>query len=236
MWLTIGCCFSAILFLCYYFLPSPFLTCLEYFYPQVIFRHTTHEKVVALTIDDGPKGESTSAILDLLKKYNAKATWFIIGSHCIRFDPYNHLLNRMIKEGHQLGNHTYMDRLTLKLSYWQIRGELQSVKRTIDSVCGDHDQLFRPGGGLFNTKVVKAALDEKHKVIIGNNYPHDGERLLRMITPSWWYAWYILKKLNPGDIIILHDLPTSLPTLQVILPELQRRGYRIVTVTQLLDT
>lgn len=233
MWFLVVC---ALLFLCYYFLPSPFLTFLEYWYPQVVFRHRTQEKIVALTIDDGPKGKTTEAILDLLKQHQATATWFVIGDHISKFDPELCLLNRMIKEGHQLGNHTYFDRLSLRLSYWQLRREIACVRRMIGQVTSDQDQLFRPGGGLFNTTLLKAVTDEGYKTIIGNNYPHDGESLLRLITPNWWYAWYILKKLSPGDIIILHDLPTTLPTLQVILPELQRRGYRVVTVKQLLDT
>lgn len=209
---------------------------MEYFYPNVIFRHHTKEKIVALTIDDGPNNKTTSLILDLLSKYQAKATWFVIGDHINHSDPHHSLLDRMVKEGHQLGNHTYLDRLSLRLSSLTLQREIREVEGIIRSVSGDHDKLFRPGGGLFSRKMVDIATKEGHKTIIGSNYPHDGERLLRMITPDWWYAWYILKKLSPGDIIILHDLPTTLPTLQVILPELQRRGYRVVTVTQLLDT
>ena len=73
-------------------------------------------------------------------------------------------------------------------------------------------------------------------LILGNNYPHDGERLLRMITPNWWYAWSILYRLRPGDIIILHDLPETIKTLEIILPEIRRRGYQMMTVSQLVAT
>ncbi len=220
----------------YYFLPTWLIALLERWYPQVVFRHATHEKIVALTIDDGPKSETTHKILDLLKKYNTKATWFIIGQHVIQNDPSYHLLKRMVKEGHQLGNHTWYDRLSLQLSNRDLGRELSGVKRIIKAVAGDHTKIFRPGGGFFNQRMIDCVTQRNYKLILGSNYPHDGERILRWLTPIAWYHWFILKRISPGDIIILHDVDTALPTLEVVIPELLKRGYKIVTVSQLLSS
>lgn len=139
----------------------------------------------------------------------------------------------MVKEGHELANHTWYDRASLRLSDRQLKVEISLVD-TILKALGQEPKLFRPGGGFFNQKMIKTVTDLDYLLILGSNYPHDGERILRLITPTAWYQWSILNKVSPGDIIILHDVETAIATLEVIIPKLLEQGYKITTVSQLL--
>ncbi|EXJ87874.1 hypothetical protein A1O1_04801 [Capronia coronata CBS 617.96] len=91
-------------------------------------------------------------------------------------------------------------------------------------------KYFRPGSGFFNTSMRKLTADLHNRIVLGSIYPHDAQ------ISSWRLnAWHILSMARAGGIIVCHDRPWTAPMLRAVLPELKRRGYRVVTVTELLN-
>ena len=190
-------------------------------------------KEIALTFDDGPHPESAQEILDVLKARNIKATFFLVGS---RIKEHPEIVRRMIEEGHVVGNHT-QDHLRLcDLNPRQIANEIEDCEINFErAVPGRQMRLFRPPGMRFNSDVLAAirrlgyvmvGWDEAAKDFISAEHPHADPNLVRE---------RILSQLEDGSIILLHDIPSTAEVLAPVLDEIERRGYRFVTVTEMLN-
>lgn len=188
----------------------------------------TTQRCVALTFDDGPDPVKTPQILRVLAEHNVKATFFVTGE---RVHQYPELAQRIVDEGHLLGNHHWRDERTISLP----------VEDIVYGLCDTHDLIakhqpqtsfFRPGVGFYN-KTVKFAMTARNNytIVLGDVYPHD------VVTGHWprLIAFYILWHVRPGSIVILHDkecLPTE-KTLSLVIPALKRRGFAFSTLIKL---
>lgn len=96
---------------------------------------------------------------------------------------------------------------------------------------GPKHQYFRPGSGLFNTQMRAMVARLGYRMVLGSVYPHDPQ------IPYWWLnAWHILSMARNGGIVVCHDRRSwTIPMLKKVLPELRRRGYRVVTISELLE-
>ncbi len=198
---------------------------------NIIKEADTKEKVIALTFDDGPSPSFTSKILDLLKIYNAKGTFFIIGEQAEKMPD---LVKRQIKEGHEIGNHMYRHREVFQMPIPEIKADLEQSNQVIRSITGKKIRLYRPTSGYYNESIVGMAWGLEYLVVLWSIDSKDWSGL----KPSS-IALKILKTVKPGSIILFHDLggyrDTTVKTLEIILPELARRGYRCLTISQLLE-
>nr|WP_138493172.1 polysaccharide deacetylase family protein [Paenibacillus pinistramenti] len=200
---------------------------------EIVWEVPTTDKVVALTFDDGPDPEKTPAILNLLKQYDAKATFFVVGN---RVEQYPDILLEEFREGHEIGNHTY------KHTYFNMiknaRTMPEEISRTEDSIfalTGQRTTLFRPPGGYYNSQLIDYTKSHGYLAVLWS-WHQDTRDWARpgvgRITDK------VLRNLHSGDIILMHDhVEHSLQTveaLRIILPELKKRGYECVTVTELL--
>jgi peptidoglycan/xylan/chitin deacetylase (PgdA/CDA1 family) len=198
--------------------------------PEVLYSVETQKPVVALTIDDGPDAETSPLILDILKKYNAQATFFLITDHV----PGNEaLVQRMVSEGHELGNHMTADEPSIRLSI----DEFERKMLTAGGVLSKFDEAihwFRPGSGWYNNEMLSVIHEHDYRCALGSVYPYDPQ-----IGSAWFSSNYILWKITPGDIIVLHDYGTrgkrTLKTLDALLPEITQRGYQLVTLSELTE-
>ncbi|MCX2762007.1 polysaccharide deacetylase family protein [Aquimarina muelleri] len=182
---------------------------------------------VAITFDDGPNPEFTPLVLKLLKKYNAKATFFCVGKH---IEAYPDLVKNCINEGHSIGNHTYSHPNSFGfLSTEKVISELQQTNAIAKSVVGVDLKLYRPAFGVTNPRI-KRALKVTGLQSIGwsirslDTTSRSSDKVLKRIT----------KKLYKGDIILLHD--TSLKTIVVLeqlLLFLQQQNIESVTIDSL---
>lgn len=212
-------------------------------WPDVLWHVSTSEKVIALTIDDGPS-VYTAEILEILKTNDATATFFIIGSHVLNMkDEGDKILQELIRSGNELGNHAMYDEPAYKLPDDElglqinqvdeiIRKAYEAVKGVPRTVKDDNEfpRYYRPGHGWYNTKMRNIVSRLRYKLVIGDVYPHDPQIPFAKVN-----AAHILRMARPGGIIICHDgRPWTLPMLRNVLPELRRRGYRIVNVTESL--
>ncbi|RAK18263.1 polysaccharide deacetylase [Anoxybacillus vitaminiphilus] len=130
---------------------------------KAIWEVPTKEKVIALTFDDGPSSKYTPQILDILKQYKAKATFFIVGS---RVKAHPDIVKREILDGHELANHTYNHSNFRGLTEEEIRKELRKAKQTIVELTGFSPKLFRPPGGYYNETIINVANKEGYTVVM----------------------------------------------------------------------
>lgn len=211
--------------------PSILIRYFQHRWPDVLWQVSTKEKVVALTIDDGPS-EHTQEILDILKANNATATFFIIGG---QVSGRQGILKDIIRGGNELANHAMHDEPSRSLSDSTLVEEIHTVEEMINTAYSATDTTlpplyFRPGSGFFSDRLRKLMDRLGYQLVLGSIYPHDPQ------IPYWRInARHILSMLRPGAIIICHDRRTwTPPMLRKVLPVLTRRGYRVVTVTELL--
>ncbi|MCJ1410886.1 hypothetical protein MMC19_004973 [Ptychographa xylographoides] len=228
--LTLFCTLLAPFYLVYK--PPGFLIrYLQFRWPDVLWRVSTSSRIVALTLDDGPS-EYTEEIIQILKSSGATATFFVIGSQVTgRVET----LHELIRNGNELGNHAMYDEPSRFLGDTTLVEQIQSVEYMIkDAYTAVHTELppkyFRPGSGFFNKRMRDMLRRLSYRLVLGNIYPHDPQIHFWRVN-----ARHILSMLRPGGIIICHDRRSwTVPMLRKVLPEIRRRGYRIVTVTELL--
>jgi peptidoglycan/xylan/chitin deacetylase (PgdA/CDA1 family) len=200
-------------------------------WPHVLWHVPMSAKVIALTIDDGPS-EYTSEIMQILAANGATATFFIIGSKVAGRES---TLEGLVHNGNELANHAMYDETSRSLSDAVLIDEIKSVEDMIHSAYAAADakpppRYFRPGSGFFNERMLRTLEKLNYRLVLGSIYPHDPQI-------SFWRAnaGHVLSMLRHGGIIICHDRRSwTPPMLRKVLPEMRRRGYRVVTITELL--
>ncbi|MDO6818332.1 polysaccharide deacetylase family protein [Zobellia sp. 1_MG-2023] len=184
---------------------------------------------ISITFDDGPNREFTPKVLDLLEKYNAKATFFCIGE---QIEKHPEILKKIIAQGHTIGNHTYSHTNTFGFfSLDKVMNELTRTKKAVHTLTGKEMTLYRPAFGVTNPQIAKA-VNQLNIEAIGWNVrsldttSRSEKTILERIT----------KKVSKGDIILLHD--TSEKTIRVLeqlLLFLREKNLSSVTVDRLLE-
>lgn len=195
----------------------------NYEYDVVINRKIDKsKKMIALTFDDGPN-YNTSKVIDVLNKYDIKATFFVLGSRAINNKD---ILKKMADSGMEIGNHTYNHLLLTKYDENKIRSEIEDTSEVIYSATKKRPKLLRPSYGSVNNKIKKVA---NMPIIIWD-----------IDTLDWKYhnskriTSRVVNKVRDGDIILMHDIySASLNALSNIIPILQDNGYEFVTIDEL---
>jgi peptidoglycan/xylan/chitin deacetylase (PgdA/CDA1 family) len=195
----------------------------NYEYDVVINRKIDKsKKMIALTFDDGPN-YNTSKVIDVLNKYDIKATFFVLGSRAINNKD---ILKKMADSGMEIGNHTYNHLLLTKYDENKIRSEIEDTSEVIYSATKKRPKLLRPSYGSVNNKIKKVA---NMPIIIWDIDTLDWKyHNSKMITSR------VVNKVRDGDIILMHDIySASLNALSNIIPILQDNGYEFVTIDEL---
>ncbi len=182
------------------------------------------DKVIALTFDDGPS-KYTSKILDILKKYDACGTFFVIGN---KTTFYKDILRRILNEGSEIGNHTYDHKLLTRLSENEFKEEINKTQENIKNLTGFTPKLFRPTYGGY-TNILKKYTNLTF--ILWDIDSRDWQvkskdKILNNILPN----------VKPGKIILMHDNHEySLNSLEDLIKNLKDNNYKFVTVSELLE-
>jgi cellulose synthase/poly-beta-1,6-N-acetylglucosamine synthase-like glycosyltransferase/peptidoglycan/xylan/chitin deacetylase (PgdA/CDA1 family) len=207
-------------------------------YPILYHQGAGGEHEVAITFDDGPDPEWTPKILDVLKERGVKATFFLIGQNC---EDHPGLVERIVREGHEIGNHTYSHRNLAIMSEWQMELELTATQRLIESITGRSTTLFRPPYNADSNPTDLAELAPLRLAQEQLGYTI----VLEKIDPQDWSrpgTEEIIQRVkdlrDEGNIILLHDAggdrSETLAALPRIIDYLQARGDRIVSLADLL--
>jgi peptidoglycan/xylan/chitin deacetylase (PgdA/CDA1 family) len=197
---------------------------------EVYYRIESSDKVVALTFDDGPDPLYTSRVLEVLDRNQIKATFFMLGQSIVEYPKVAHDVYR---RGHELGNHSYSHEWMVFKSLSFVRSEIDSTDLLLRGLGVTGDIHFRSpyGAQLFSVPVILWQLGKKN--ILFDVDPRDWEMQDPLVL-----AQRILDDAKPGSIILLHDgggdRSGTVRTVEVIIPELRRRGFRFITVSELL--
>lgn len=183
--------------------------------PRLRWRFSVSEPVVFITFDDGPNPEITPFVLDLLKAYNWKATFFCVGEN-IRRSP--EVFQRVIDEGHAVGNHTMKHLNSIKTDNETYLDSFRAFEEVHPG------KLFRPPYGRIKPSVAKE-IGKTHRIIMWSwlSYDYDlsvsNERILDEA-----------QRIKPGDILVLHDNAKIASRQQELLPQLfellRKKGFR----------
>jgi peptidoglycan/xylan/chitin deacetylase (PgdA/CDA1 family) len=201
---------------------------LNRWYPGCLYQVPTQARLVGLTIDDGPDPVSTPLILDELRRHDARATFFLITD---RLRGRERLVRRLVAEGHELGNHFTQDRPSIRLSPAAFEADLLQAHRAL----APWGQLLwaRPASGWYSQAMIQVMRRHGYRCALGSVYPFDAA-----IPSSAWAERYVLRNVRPGAIIVLHDAGgrgrRTAKVLAGVLPELRRRGYRVVSLSELV--
>lgn len=188
-------------------------------------------KLVALTFDDGPHPGRTPEILDILKKYNIKATFFLIGQN---IEYYPEIVQREVEEGHEIGNHTYSHQVLSSCDEKKLMLEIDEFETALSDVCNYTSTLLRPPCGAFKDSFTEITENEGYELVLWNIDTRDWEhKSVDNIVKI------ILENVKDGDIILMHDyISGNSPTpeaLTFIIPALLNEGYEFVTVSELYN-
>jgi peptidoglycan-N-acetylglucosamine deacetylase len=183
---------------------------------------------VALTFDDGPAPKTTDTILDILKKNQVPAAFFMIGERAVE---HPHLVQRIADEGHLIGNHSYSHHALFDLfPRSEMVRELRATNKAIEKMVRKRVHLFRPPYGVTTPALAKAVSKTKMTPVGWSLRSFDTvakspDQLINKIN----------KQVKPGDVILLHDTKAvTAEALQNIIDAIRQKGLKIVPVDELL--
>jgi peptidoglycan/xylan/chitin deacetylase (PgdA/CDA1 family) len=201
------------------------------FFGPFVCRGPSDRRCVALTFDDGPDPRSTPRLLDLLREAGVQAAFFGVGE---KVAAHGELAARIIREGHLLENHSYShSHFTNFFSAARLRRELERTQEAVRMTTGTAPRCFRPPMGLSNPRIFRAAkaLD---LTVVGwssrglDTVLADPERIVRRIV----------RRLEPGAIVLLHDgnVPGErlIPAVKTLLDRVRELGYEVVRLDRML--
>ncbi|HKT60459.1 MAG TPA: polysaccharide deacetylase family protein [Gemmatimonadales bacterium] len=196
-------------------------------YPGCLYRVATQQPVVALTLDDGPDPTTTPLIAAELHRHGARATFFLIAE---RVQGREQLVDQLVAAGHELGNHFTRDRAGIRLSAAAFARDLKEAHGVLAAHGSVH--WARPGSGWYSQTMIATMARQGYRCALGSVYPYDA-----MIPSATYSRWHILRNVRPGAILVMHDGGArgrrTVRVLRAVLPELQRRGFRVVTLSEL---
>ncbi|WP_270164529.1 polysaccharide deacetylase family protein [Paenibacillus sp. SYP-B4298] len=202
-----------------------------------VFKRGRADREIALTFDDGPDPKYTPLLLNLLAKYNAKATFFVVGANA---EKHPELLRRMKDEGHVIGIHNYVHKSNWVMRPKEVRRQIYRTSEIIRDATGLTSVFYRPPWGIVNLFdfsrlgylqiILWSAMFGDWRTRLG------AERLTKRM----------LKKLRPGEVLLLHDCGTTLGAdegapanmlraLESYMLAGQEKGYRFVTIQEMID-
>ncbi|MFH7027123.1 MAG: polysaccharide deacetylase family protein [Heteroscytonema crispum UTEX LB 1556] len=190
-----------------------------------------YEKVIALTIDDGPWENTTAQMLDILKENDVKATFFWVGTS-IQANP--ELAKRVVAQGHAIGNHTW-HHWYKQMSEATAKSEIDRTAELIYKTTGVKTSLFRPPGGYLNNGLAAYAKSQKYAVIMWSQTSADTDPRAKPQV----FVKNVLRDAKPGGIVLMHDgggdRTRTVQALPQIITKLKQQGYRFVTIPELLS-
>lgn len=194
-------------------------------------------KAIALTIDDGPS-LATADILAVLNRYDAKATFFNISGN---LPGHESVVQQTVNSGHELGNHLTADEPSVRLGKEAFEADLLAAESALLSYlpAGTALSWLRPGMGFYTGSMVDIAQRHGYQLVLGSTFPYDTH-----IHSARFASEFILRTVRSGDIVVLHDGEKAgdsrgertVKTLEMVLPELRRRGYQVTTLSSLIGT
>lgn len=188
-------------------------------------------KAIALTFDDGPSPQYTPGVLNTLKEFGAKGTFFVIGQELVRYPD---VAKQVLADGMELANHGFHHLTLQNLDPTSVQAEALPVEQELTALAGNRPTLYRLPKGRGDARSLRALADMGYTVVYWSidtrDYlPRDPAKI----------AAQVQKEVHPGAIVIFHDgggnQQHTVDALKLLLPALKAQGYQMVTVSQLLE-
>jgi peptidoglycan/xylan/chitin deacetylase (PgdA/CDA1 family) len=189
---------------------------------------------VCISFDDGPHPQSLPKILDILKEFHVKATFFLVGR---RIQEHPEQVREILREGHEVGNHTQNHLRLDNLSPDQVRMELAMCESNFEQVTGGTKMTLFRAPGLRVSPEVLAIANQMGYTTVSGNYGGKDFQIVKdgpTITPENHIASFVLENVTPGGIILLHDNPDTASVLRRILQGLRDKGLAVKNVSEML--
>ena len=184
-------------------------------------RHTRH---VALTFDDGPDELVTPQLLDVLKQYNVKATFFLVGNMIAKAP---HIVDQIASDGHAIANHTWAHYRLDEMTKDQVALQLKSTTDVINTMGHTMSPYMRPPGGRFNNYVIHSAKDQGLVMVMWDVNAADYIRPDGRLPNPNRIAKRVLRSVRPGSIILMHNGIATVDALPLIIESLKEQSYSI---------
>lgn len=183
--------------------------------------------IVALTFDDGPHRYYSEKLVEILGKEKVRATFFVVGK---MVKKYPDLVKAEFLAGHEIGNHTYSDLRITMMSKEKAIEEIEKTQDLIVKVTGKPTSLLRPPGGHYNGTVVDIAMKYNYEIVLWTINSND------IVSPPAWKIYdRVTSVVHDEDIVVFHDgIESTLEALPSIIEYLKRKGFKFVTVSELL--
>ena len=182
-----------------------------------------NRKAVALTFDDGPSPKTTPIALELLKKYNAKGTFFMVG-HAVEGNE--EIVKQVVAEGHQIGNHSWNHPVLTKISLEKAKSQINDTTAALKKASGLDVHIMRPPYGAIN-ETIQAAVDQSFILWDVDTLDWKNRNTASIMKE--------VRKAQPGSIILMHDIhQTTIDALPLILQYLTEQGFEMVTIEELM--
>jgi peptidoglycan/xylan/chitin deacetylase (PgdA/CDA1 family) len=198
--------------------------------PHLIEQVTVASPKLALTFDDGPSEANTGSILDLLARYRARATFFVVGKE---IDGREQLLERIVRESHEVGNHTFGHAHTVALTGSELLRDLAETNAAVARLANVTPAVGRPPYGKDRRRFARVAASLGMTTALWTLDSGDTKG-----WPGQVIAEHLLACIQPGAILLFHDgggeRPETRAALDELLPSLVDRSYELVTVSELL--
>ena len=201
-------------------------------YGQILWHGNRNLPEVALTFDDGPSAQYTPQVLDVLKKYGVKATFFVIGEN---IEKNADIISREAEEGHEIGNHTYSHLDERRNDVGFMRNEIINTNILIKKYSGKSPKYFRPPYGVENWRFLDEAELLNYSIILWGVDVRDWDPQVTRDDISL----QIVKEARNGSIILLHDGGTSreamIDALPAVIEGLRQKGIGFVTIDEMVE-
>ena len=198
---------------------------------NLVYSIQTSQPVVALTFDDGPEATRTGELLDVLKAHHAHASFFLVGK---KVSENSDIVQRMLREGHSVGNHSWSHKRFRELSDDELVQELNTTNKAIEAIMESPVRFVRPPGGDLTVHQKDVILSHfNFQICMWNRSTLDyasGENL-----PTSVMINNVIEDLKNGCIILAHDYAMKPETLDALLTEIEKRGFKAVSIQELLN-
>jgi peptidoglycan/xylan/chitin deacetylase (PgdA/CDA1 family) len=196
-------------------------------FPDLVYRIPTQERVLYLTFDDGPTRELTAPLLDLLARFEAPATFFLIGAHAV---AHPHLVRATVQAGHTIGNHSYTHPDPWHTPSATLLAELERTTGVLEDLIAQPLRWMRPPYGRLTWPLRHWCRTRRQHLTLWDVVP--GDWLPRVTTRR--IEQFVLRHVRPGSIVVLHDNPRTadkLPAaLHTLLTILHAEGWRFAAL------